>query len=297
MLLYNIDYFLSSRYAAVVRNGAYRPNRPFDKESLMKLHVLGTAGYHPNRFRQTTCLMIPELGIVFDAGTGFFRVRELLKLVPMGLAVQIFLSHAHIDHVMGLTYGINVFWGSGRQVNVFGHEKHLDAVEHTLFGGQLIPLKADHPLFKHRFHRWSEDFDSGGWQANGVKFLVQALPHPGGCLGYRLSLPNGRDLVYVTDTKAEDVPVEFVRGAHTLIHECNFTDDLADLAANSGHSTTRKVFDLAEKAGVKRLVAIHWNAMLELEAGHPIKDMIGRDPSEALPFELVLADDSTVIDL
>ena len=42
----------------------------------MKLLLLGTSGYHPSEQRQTACLMLPEVGIVLDAGTGFFRVRQ-----------------------------------------------------------------------------------------------------------------------------------------------------------------------------------------------------------------------------
>ena len=33
----------------------------------MKLHLLGTTGYHPNARRHTACLMLPEQGIVLDA--------------------------------------------------------------------------------------------------------------------------------------------------------------------------------------------------------------------------------------
>ena len=44
----------------------------------MKLLLLGTSGYHPCERRHTACLMLPEVGIVLDAGTGFFRVRDLL---------------------------------------------------------------------------------------------------------------------------------------------------------------------------------------------------------------------------
>ncbi len=263
----------------------------------MRLHILGSAGYHPNGFRETTCLMIPEMGIILDAGTGFYRVRKLLPQVPAGAPLQVLISHGHIDHTVGLTYGINVFWGAGRKVRVFGHENHLRAVEHRLFGGPLFPLGADHPLLGYEFGRWTEGMPTEGYEANGLPLRLISLPHPGGTIGYRLSLPNGRDLAYITDACADDVPTEFVAGAHTLIHECNFTDDLAVLARNSGHSTTSQVFNLARRAGAKRLVAMHWNAMLELEAGRPIKDMTGRDPDEKLPFELVLADDATVVDL
>src|SRR5262245_66593645 len=66
----------------------------------MKLLVLGTSGYHPNQRRHTACLMLPEAGIVLDAGTGFFRVRKHLQTPTL----DILLSHAHLDHVAGLTF-------------------------------------------------------------------------------------------------------------------------------------------------------------------------------------------------
>jgi ribonuclease Z len=263
----------------------------------LHLHFLGTAGYHPNGFRETTCMMIPELGIVLDAGSGFYRVRGLLDKVPADLPLQTFISHGHIDHTIGLTYAINVLWRTGRKAGLVGLTDHLDAIEHGLFDSLLFPLKAGHPFIGYTQTRLSDRLPLTGWEANGVKFHAQPLPHPGRSMAYRFSLPNGRDLVYVTDACADDVPTEFVKGAHTLIHECNFTDSLAELAKNSGHSTTSQVFNLAKRAGVERLVCMHWNTMLELVAGHPITDMTGRDPFEKLPFELVLAQDNMVIDL
>lgn len=265
----------------------------------MKLHILGSAGYHPNGFRETTCMMIPELGIVLDAGSGFYRVRGLLDQVPAGLPLQTFISHGHIDHTIGLTYAINVLWRTDRKANVIGMGSHLTAIKDQLFGGALFPLGTDHPFIDYGFSPVTPALNplEHCMVKNGVPFSAISLPHPGGSMGYRLSLPNGRDIVYITDACADDVPTEFVKGAHTLIHECNFTDNLATLAKNSGHSTTSQVFNLAKRAGVERLVCMHWNTMIELVAGHPIKDMTGRDPFEKLPFELVLADDHTVIDL
>ena len=66
----------------------------------MKLLLLGTGGYHPNQRRHTACLMLPEAGIVLDAGTGFFRVRQHVATPSL----DILLTHAHLDHVVGLTY-------------------------------------------------------------------------------------------------------------------------------------------------------------------------------------------------
>ena len=70
----------------------------------MKLQLLGTAGYHPNDQRQTACLMLPEVGVVLDAGTAFYRVRDYLCTDEL----DIFLTHAHLDHVVGITYLFDV---------------------------------------------------------------------------------------------------------------------------------------------------------------------------------------------
>ena len=73
----------------------------------MKLIALGTAGYHPTERRQTACFLLPELGIVLDAGTGMFRLRERLATTQL----DIYLTHAHLDHVAGLTFLLDVFNG------------------------------------------------------------------------------------------------------------------------------------------------------------------------------------------
>lgn len=45
----------------------------------MRLKLLGTGGYHPNEIRHTPCLLLPEQGIAFDAGTAAFRLPAQLE--------------------------------------------------------------------------------------------------------------------------------------------------------------------------------------------------------------------------
>src|SRR5688500_13740255 len=100
----------------------------------MKLLILGTSGYHPSERRQTACLMLPEAGIVLDAGTGFFRVREHLATSTL----DIFLTHAHLDHCVGLTFLLSTLWEKQIQrVTVHGEPAKLAAIREHLLNEQL----------------------------------------------------------------------------------------------------------------------------------------------------------------
>ena len=104
----------------------------------MKLIFLGTTGYHPSDRRHTACLMVPELGIVFDAGTGFYRVREHIRTTSL----DIYLTHAHLDHSFGLTFLFDVLHQRKvQQVQVHAEAEKLKAIEEHLFSPLLFPVK------------------------------------------------------------------------------------------------------------------------------------------------------------
>ena len=104
----------------------------------MKLVLLGTGGYFPTSRRQTACLMLPEIGVVLDAGTGMYRLGKHLQTDRL----DIFLTHAHLDHVAGLTYLINRR-AAGRAVphtTVHGDAAKLAAVREHLFAEPIFPV-------------------------------------------------------------------------------------------------------------------------------------------------------------
>src|SRR4051794_25205360 len=70
----------------------------------MKLILLGTGGYFPTSRRHTACLMLPEIGVVLDAGTGMCQLSKYLQTEQL----DIFLSPAPLDHIGGLTYLVNL---------------------------------------------------------------------------------------------------------------------------------------------------------------------------------------------
>ena len=102
----------------------------------MRLHCLGTVGYHPNDTRHTSCYFLPESGILLDGGTGAFRLTKLIETDTL----DVLLSHAHLDHTFGLTFLLDVlFERPVRMVRIWGESAKIQAVREHLFHELIFP--------------------------------------------------------------------------------------------------------------------------------------------------------------
>src|SRR5438093_7967005 len=167
----------------------------------MKLLLLGTSGYHPSEQRQTACLMLPDAGVVLDAGTGFFRVRQHLA----STTIDILLSHTHLDHVAGLTFLLSTrFQKRLDRISVYGTADKLAACREHLLNENLFP--APLPI------EW-QPLSEQPLTIGGARITHFPLVHPGGCVGYRLDWPV-RSMAYITDTTAaaDASDIEHIRG-------------------------------------------------------------------------------------
>jgi ribonuclease Z len=213
----------------------------------MKLVLLGTGGYFPTTRRHTACFLLPEVGIVLDAGSGMCRLGEYLATDRL----DVFLTHAHLDHVAGLTYLINVVPRDvlGR-TTVHGDAAKLAAVREHLFATPIFPVQ---PPF-----RFEPLASSTCALPSGGKLTHFGLQHPGGSIGFRLDWP-GHSLAYITDTTADTNAdyVDHIRGVDLLLHEAYFADDTDGLPALTGHSSLLTVATVAAKSNVRRLVLVH----------------------------------------
>ncbi len=211
----------------------------------MKIQFLGTSGHHPTEHRHTSCVMLPEVGIVFDAGTGFFRVQEHVQTREL----DVFLSHAHLDHVCGLTYFlVPMLKGIVDKVRVHANAATLETVQTHLLSQGLFPA----PL-NFEYHELGD-----GWElADGGRLTWRPLTHPGGSMGYRIDWPD-KSFAFITDTTTSEDYLDFIAEVDVLIHECNFPDAMAEYAEPTGHSHSTAVAELAKQAGVGRLILTHF---------------------------------------
>jgi ribonuclease BN (tRNA processing enzyme) len=190
--------------------------------------------------------MLPEVGVVLDAGTGMCRISQHLETDRL----DIFLSHSHLDHISGLTYLVNLVPASVlARTTVHGDAAKLAAIRQHLFAEPIFPVT---PPFQ--FEPLQESFALPG----GGRLTHFPLVHPGGSLGFRLDWP-GHSMAYVTDTTAspDAAYVEHIRGVDLLVHEAYFATDFNDIPARTGHSSLDRVSELAAAASVGRLIAVH----------------------------------------
>src|SRR5204862_6084238 len=102
----------------------------------MRVLLLGTTGYHPTDERQTACVLLPDLGIAFDAGTGMYRGGRHLTTDTL----DVFSSHARLDHVVGVTYFFRLLDANEvKRLPVHGDAAKLNAVREHLVNEQFFP--------------------------------------------------------------------------------------------------------------------------------------------------------------
>lgn len=198
----------------------------------MKAIFLGTSGYHPSAARHTAGVLVPEASLLLDAGSGTFRLPEQFPADPGdGRELDLVLSHAHLDHIIGLTFFI-VWLQENRfaTVRLHARDEVHEAIERHLFSELIFPVRLP-------FERRSVDAGDTIELAGGHRLSLWQQPHRGITLGMRLDAPDGRSLAYCTDVTArpgEDI--DPIRGVGALIHECHFSDAEAEYAEPTGHT-------------------------------------------------------------
>jgi ribonuclease BN (tRNA processing enzyme) len=222
----------------------------------MKLVLLGTTGYHGNDRRQTACMLLPEQGLMFDAGTALYRASDYLKADSL----DIVLSHVHLDHCIGLTFLFDLRAERPElgRVTVHGEPAKLAAIREHLFAELLFPVMPPLEL---------KELAPELTLRDGARVTHFPLKHPGGSVGFRVDWPD-RSLAYVTDTIASPTAdyVEKIRGVDLLVHECYFDDDDPERADLTGHSCLTPVLQVAAAAQAGRLVLVHINPQMRDDA-------------------------------
>lgn len=216
-------------------------------------HFLGTNGFHSNETSRTACYMIPELGILFDAGSGFFRVKELIQTPYL----EVFISHGHMDHVAGINCLIELLNRPDfKQIRIHAEQKVLDEID-TLFHDPFFPEAIPYELVPLNMNDNEED-NVIECIHEGVKVNYFQLNHTTTCFGYRLSY-EGKSIAYVTDTTSYTTStyLKHLNNLDVLFHEVNSVHECD--SAKFGHTDAENLAVIANVVKPKLLCLIHFN--------------------------------------
>ena len=209
--------------------------------------------------------------VILDAGTGIRELGRSLMSRANGHGVEgdIFLTHAHWDHIQGIPFFAPLFH-RGNHFTIWGSrslQTSIDRVVRDQMSPVVFPVAFEELQARIDFQELAEERRAG----SGYEVAAMAVRHPGGALGYRFTESNrtGGGLVYVSDNELSaaaryDTPrgwrdrfVEFVRGAAVLVHATMYRAEEYRNFVGWGHSTYEDAVELALEASVDRLVLFH----------------------------------------
>lgn len=243
--------------------------------------------------------------VILDAGTGIRGLGDELARRSDGSPVtgDIYLSHAHWDHIQGLPFFAPLY-APGNRFRIWTGAPAADEIE------QAVRAQMSAGVFPVRFDdvQATMEFRTLNGSRSAAAYTIDTLPvlHPGGALGFRLRAPGDPSprLVYIPDNElaapsSYDTPsdwrerlVSFARDAAILVHDATFTAAEYESHRGWGHSRYDDALSLALEARVGRLILFHHSPDRtddELDAE------VARLRSTNPPFEIIAAREGMVV--
>lgn len=218
--------------------------------------------------------------LIFDAGTGFrYLGNSLLAEAPV--RADLFLTHTHLDHVVGLPFFAPAFDPRNEFRIWAGHllpDRNIREVLGTMMTAPLFPV----PLEIFRAGIRFRDFKAGATlePAPGVTVRTAPLNHPNDATGYRIEY-DGRSICYLTDTehrpgRPDRNILDLIAGADIVIYDSMYTDETFAGREGWGHSTWQEGMRLCDAAEAATFVVFHHDPDHDDRAMDEIADRLAR---------------------
>ncbi|WP_337267156.1 MBL fold metallo-hydrolase [Oryzifoliimicrobium ureilyticus] len=199
--------------------------------------------------------------LLFDAGSGI-REAGLAILDENIEKVDLFFSHCHYDHIIGLPMFKAIYYPS-TEVTIWSG--HLDGKMTTkdmikkFISPPWFPVNMDICQATMRFRDFHPNETLEPYPGLNIKTFP--LNHPGGAIGYRLQW-NGRILALIYDIehtpgKQDPIALEMMRDADLVVYDCTYNEDEMVRFKGFGHSTWQHGIELAKAAKAKRFALFH----------------------------------------
>ena len=223
-----------------------------------------TPGPTTVRYGGNTCCIEVRMGdeiILLDAGTGLRALgRSLLaEFRDRPLNLTLLLTHTHWDHIQGLPF-FGPIYNSNCRLRILGCEGARKGLVNALTG-QMESTYFPVPFNKLPSNIEIEELRNFNFNVGPVHVRAMRANHPGLCIGYRLSSPEGR-IAFFPDTEPrprgrDRDMIQFLRDVDLLILDSQY--DFMEYGEHIGwgHGCVDDSVALALQAGVKQLSLFH----------------------------------------
>jgi ribonuclease Z len=252
----------------------------------MEICIMGTAGAVAGPHRDNTYLLARsgEELVLIDCGGS--PIQKMRRIGVDALSVKaVLITHNHIDHWYGipsLLHGLRLL-GRKEGIDIYCTAGEPELLKRVLEGidfsrrPEFFPIRyISNPVTKHPLD-WELQFQ-------GTVFPVDHAGYP--TLGVALKGPDGRRIVYSSDTRPTESLMEVARKADLLVHECTFPHRHAKEAGRLGHSTAFQAARVARKCDVGRLVLVHVDTTMGFNPDELLEEAKEVFPNTELPEDL-----------
>jgi phosphoribosyl 1,2-cyclic phosphodiesterase len=174
-------------------------------------------------------------------------------------SAHLLLSHAHMDHLIGLVQ-FAPLWRADTRIAVWsvsvGDDDPAEAAR-TLLSPPFTPAQASDFPAKIEWHVVEAAFEP----ARGVRVTPFQVNHPGGAAGFRID-HDGRSVCYITDHEHGDVTTDthlanVAKEADLIIYDATFTEEEMKGRRGWGHSTWEAGMKLRDASAGKLVAFAH----------------------------------------
>jgi ribonuclease BN (tRNA processing enzyme) len=246
----------------------------------MRAYFLGTNGWYDTKTGNTVCVLIETKNkyVIFDAGNGFYKIDQYVKFDK---PIHLFLSHYHLDHIIGL-HALNKF-NFKQGIDIFGPTGLK-----TLFK-RVINTPYSMPISRLNTRVRLHEIKKGNFLPTEIEY--KELKHNSLCYGYRV-ISDGKVVTYCTDTGICRNLSLLASKADLFITECSLRPGQVD--NKWPHLNPSQAAEIASKSKCRELVLIHFDASIYLsKADREDAAAVGRK----IFRNTLAAEDGLVIDL
>ncbi|KAM5351221.1 hypothetical protein ACJ41O_003944 [Fusarium nematophilum] len=235
---------------------------------------LGTGSSAPGKYRNVSATLIRVPGIgnyLLDCGEGTLgQILRLFGEEETGNILRdmrcIVISHLHADHHLGTPSFVKAWY----EHTLEDTNAKLAISCISRYRALLEEVSQVEDIGFHRLHFPSssssipDKLNIGRQPVANPSFGLRSItrvpvPHCRLSFATELELSSGLRIAYSGDCRPSNDFARECEGAHLLVHECTFDDDMVSHAKKKKHSTMGEALDVARKMKARRTLLTHFS--------------------------------------